>query len=161
MQECCHCREIINYSVYKDIILVDLNKSITSYQQQVSSVACVIFDGNRCRIHVKHFSQPWETVLWNRARQHRGSYPTLHTPLPSSSSSTHTEEKWLPSPCKLHVPCSPDPSQTCSCESRCLLQKMSPPHAHQEHSCPLPGKQLIPSFLPCAGSPHAHLSAAV
>lgn len=23
-QECCHCREIINYSVYNDIILVDL-----------------------------------------------------------------------------------------------------------------------------------------
>lgn len=43
------------------------------------SVACVSFDGNQCRIHLKHFSQLWEAILWNRTRQHRGSYPTLHT----------------------------------------------------------------------------------
>lgn len=111
------------------------------------SVACVSFDGNQCRIHLKHFSQLWEAVLWNRTRQHRGSYPTLQTSPTLSSSSTHTEEKWFPSPSKLCVPCLPEPSLS-SCGSRCLLQKTSPPHSHQEHSCPLPSKQLIPSFLP-------------
>lgn len=98
------------------------------------------------------------SVEQNKATQ-RFIPHTTHIPQ-SSSSSTHTEEKWLPSPSKLCVPCLPEPPPP-SCGSRCLLQKTSPPHSHQEHSCPLPSKQLIPSFLPCAGSSQTHLSAAV
>lgn len=33
MQECCHCREIINYSVYNDIILVDHANSMSPAPQ--------------------------------------------------------------------------------------------------------------------------------
>lgn len=124
------------------------------------SVACVSFDGNQCRIHLKHFSQLWEAILWNRTRQHRGSYPTLHTspnrPHPvliRKRSGSHPQANSV-------SPASQSPPPP-SCGSRCLLQKTSPPHSHQEHSCPLPSKQLIPSFLPCAGSSQTHLSAAV
>lgn len=97
----------------------------------------------------------------NRARQRTGSYSMIQTPHTLSSARTHMEEEELP--WKLHVPCSlnPSPYQICLCGSRCLLQKTSPPYPHQEHSCAVPSKQFIVSFLPCSGSPHTHLSAAL
>lgn len=120
----------------------------------------VNFDGNQCRIHLKHFSQPWETILWQSKAMQRFIPHATHTTHIVLLQYSHGREV---APHKLHVPCSSDPSpcQTCSCKSRCLLHKTSPPYPHQEHFCLLPGKQHIPSFLPCAGSPHVQLSAAV